>query len=161
MFHYKTSLQCEKHVYVTGTACQKDTNGRKQTDTPSPRVPIPTPVLLSPTGWRRRLSVTGDYPLIFYHSGCSSTTNGLFTLRDRGFCIPQFPFCVWVWMWTAEWQITIWPFTLNKYKYFLFWNVWRNCHLAVFNKKARKFLNSWMAIQPCTTHSAIHAQTQT
>ena len=68
----------------------------------------------------------------------------------------------------AEWQfshtqvigITIRPFTLKTYKYFLFWNVWPNCHSAIFNKKDMK-----ISEQPngelYTSHSAVYTQTQT
>ena len=55
---------------------------------------------------------------------------------------PSVSVCVWVWVWTTErqlgcTQVIQYHSTVDteKYKYFLFWNVWPNCHLAIFNKK--------------------------
>ena len=67
--------------------------------------------------------------------------------------------------------MAIWPYTslLNyhsvidtqKYKYFLFWNVQPNCHLAVFNKKDAKISeqpNGNSAIHKSFGHSQSHMQ---
>ena len=68
-------------------------------------------------------------------------------------------------------QIAIQPYTSHwnyhlaihtqKYKCFLFLNVWPNCYSVIFNKKGVKISELLMAIQLYTSHSAIHTQTQT
>ena len=98
---------------------------------------------------------------LYSHVPSWGVGGGLF---PGAFCIPQFPFafefkCEWLNMYTRHSNYHPAIHT-QKYKYFLFWNVWPNCHSAVLNKKVLKFLNSWMTIWPYTSHSAICTQTQ-
>ena len=76
---------------------------------------------------------------------------------------------VWVGVWTAEWQfghtqviqITIRPLILKNINNFYF-EISGQIAIQPFSmKKVWKFLNSWMAIQPYTSHSADHTEAQT
>ena len=81
---------------------------------------------------------------------------------------PSVSVCIWVWVWMAKWQfgytkviqITIWSFTLKNINIFYF-EMCSQIAIELFSiKKAWQFLNSQMAVWPCTSHLAIHTQTQ-
>ena len=91
------------------------------------------------------------------------------TLKMGSMHSVSFSFCLHLSLSVSGW-LAIWLYTSHlsyhsaiytqKYKYFLFWNVWPNCHLAIFNKKGAKIfeqLNGNPAIQ---SHLAIHTQIQ-